>query len=122
MRLLHRAADLRGGQVGDDQIAGVAVQLDAVAADFELQLVGTGRPVLPALGPAPPLTLAPGRARPVAGPARPVAGPARPVAGRLTRRLRSAAAPPSPAPGTVLFCHGSLLYPMAGRRTSEVWN
>ena len=41
VRLLDRTADLRRGEVRDDEIAGVAVELHAVTADFELEGVGT---------------------------------------------------------------------------------
>ena len=59
MGVLDGAADVRAGQVGDHQFAGLAVQLDSPTTDLQPEGVrGAGRRFLPGPVLAPPATLA----------------------------------------------------------------
>src|SRR5436190_391033 len=101
--VLDRTSHLRPGQVRDDELAGVAVELDAPAPDLEPQRVsrrpGRAAP-LTATGALPPPLSAPRAPRPARRPAHPPAR--RPPPPRVPRRAptparhRPAAPPPGP--------------------------
>ena len=116
MRRLHRSPDLGRGQVRDDEIAGLAVELDAVAPHFQFQRVRR-RPAGLALAGGSRLALPrPARLLAAAGgltvPAAPAS--ARTAAGRLRLPLRVIGPVlPGGMPAPIVpWCHAAALPPL----------